>query len=120
MQNLHRNTSSSSILVLLLEQVRTLGRAKARLGRRHQGTYLKLIPKPQGAKGDDQQALDVMKQKYKARGEEVEIKAVIGDAILLETTLQKQLNSCLRKSPSPERKRDKLRFHFPQESDDEQ
>ena len=67
-----------------------------------------------------QQALDVMKQKYKARGEEVEIKAVIGDAILLETTLQKQLNSCLRKSPSPERKRDKLRFHFPQESDDEQ
>ena len=59
-----------------------------------QGTYLKLIPKPQGAKGDDQQALDVMKQKYKARGEEVEIKAVIGDAILLETTLQKQLNSC--------------------------
>jgi len=85
-----------------------------------QGTYLKLITKPQGAKGDDQQALDVMKQKYKARGEEVEIKAVIGDAILLETTLQKQLNSCLRKSPSPERKRDKLRFHFPQESDDEQ
>ena len=76
--------------------------------------------KEQGAKGDDQQALDVMKQKYKARGEEVEIKAVIGDAILLETTLQKQLNSCLRKSPSPERKRDKLRFHFPQESDDEQ
>ena len=34
-QNLHRNTSSSSILVLLLEQVRTLGWAKARLGRRH-------------------------------------------------------------------------------------
>ena len=33
-QNLHRNTSSSSILVLLLEQVRTLGWAKARLGRR--------------------------------------------------------------------------------------
>ena len=34
-QNLHRKTSSSSILVLLLEQVRTLGWAKARLGRRH-------------------------------------------------------------------------------------
>ena len=27
----------TSILVLLLEQVRTLGRAKARLGRRHSG-----------------------------------------------------------------------------------
>ena len=34
-RTLHRNTSSSSIVVLLLEQVRTLGRAKARLGRRH-------------------------------------------------------------------------------------
>jgi hypothetical protein len=85
-----------------------------------QGTYLKLITKPQGAKGDEQQALDVMIQKYKARGEEVEIKAIIGDAILLETTLQNQLNSCLKKSPSPERKRDKLRFNLSQECDDEQ
>ena len=85
-----------------------------------QGTYLKLITKPQGAKDDDQQALDVMLQKYKARGHEVEIKAIIGDKVLLETTLQNQLNSCLKKSPSPERKRDKLRFNFPQECDDEQ
>ena len=85
-----------------------------------QGTYLKLITKPQGAKDDDQQALDVMLQKYKARGDEVEIKAIIGDKVLLEKTLQNQLNSCLKKSPSPERKRDKLRFNFPQECDDEQ
>ena len=42
MQNLHRNTSSSSILVLLLEQVRTLGRAKARLGRRQHDVSLLL------------------------------------------------------------------------------
>ena len=85
-----------------------------------QGTYLKLITKPQGAKDDDQQALDVMLQKYKARGDEVEIKAIIGDKVLLEKTLQNQLNSCLKKSPSPERKRDKLKFNLPQECDDEQ
>ena len=85
-----------------------------------QETYLKLITKPQGTKGDEQQAIDVMMQKYKARGEEVEMKAITGDAILLEVTLQNQLNSCLRKSPSPERKRDKLRFHFSQECDGEE
>ena len=56
----------------------------------------------------------------KERSEDVEIKAIIGDQVLLETTLQNQLNSCLKKSPSPERKRDKLRFNFPQECDDEQ
>ena len=85
-----------------------------------QGTYLKLITKPQGTKGDEEQVIDVMMRKYKARGEEVEMKAITGDAILLEVTLQNQLNSCLRKSPSPERKRDKLRFNFSQECDDEQ
>ena len=85
-----------------------------------QETYLKLTPKPQGTKGDEQQAIDSMMQKYKARGEEVEMKAITGDAILLEVTLQNQLNSCLRKSPSPERKRDKLRFNFSQECDDEE
>merc|ERR1712047_63339 len=36
-----------------------------------QETYLKLITKPQGT-----QAIDVMMQKYKARGEEVEMKTV--------------------------------------------
>jgi len=87
-----------------------------------QGTYLKLITKPQGAKDDDQQALDVMLQKYKARGDEVEIKAIIGDKVLLEKTLQNQLNSCLKKSPSPSpaRKRARLKFNLSQECDDEQ
>merc|ERR1711994_1003899 len=85
-----------------------------------QETYLKLITKPQVTKGDEQQAIDVMMQKYKARGEEVEMKANAGDAILLEVTLQNKLNSCLKKSPSPERKRDKLRFDFSQECDGEE
>ena len=87
-----------------------------------QGTYLKLITKPQGAKGDEQQALDVMLQKLKARGDEVEIKAIIGDKVLLEKTLQNQPNSCLKKSPShsPARKRARLKFNLSQECDDEQ
>ena len=85
-----------------------------------QETYLKLITKPQGTNDDEQQAIDVMMQKYKARGQEVEMKANAGDAILLEVTLQNKLNSCLKKSPSPERKRDKLRFNFSQECDGEE
>merc|ERR1711978_471953 len=87
-----------------------------------QGTYLKLITKPQGNNDDDQQALDVMLQKLKARGDEVEIKAIIGDKVLLEKTLQNQLNSCLKKSPSPSpaRKRARLKFNLSQECDDEQ
>ena len=83
-------------------------------------TYLKLTPKPQGHKGDEQQAIDSLMQKYKAKGQEVQMKAITGDAILLEVTLKSQPNSCLRKSPSPERKRAKLRFNFSQECDDEE
>ena len=85
-----------------------------------EGIYLKLTPKPQEHNGDEQQAIDSMMQKLKAKGQEVEFKAVMGDAILLEATLKSQLNSCLRKSPSTERKRAKLRFNFSQECDDEE
>ena len=81
-------------------------------------TYLKLTPKPQGHNGDEQQAIDSMLQKLKAKGEEVHMMAVTGDAILLEVTLKRQPNSCLRKSPSPVRKRANLRFNF-QECDEE-
>ena len=81
---------------------------------------MRLTPKPQGHKGDEQQAIDSLMQKYKARGQEVQMKAITGDAILLEVTLKSQLNSCLRKSPSPERKRAKLRFNFSQECDGEE
>merc|ERR1711994_1170197 len=59
-------------------------------------TYLKLTPKPQGHNGDEQQAIDSMMQKLKAKGEEVHMMAVTGDAILLEVTLKRQPNSCLR------------------------
>ena len=79
---------------------------------------MKLTPKPQGHKGDEQQAIDSLMQKYKAKGQEVQMKAVTGDAILLEVTLKSQPNSCLKKSPSPERKRANLRFNF-QECDEE-
>ena len=72
---------------------------------------MKLTPKPQGHNGDEQQAIDSMMQKLKAKGEEVHMMAVTGDAILLEVTLKRQPNSCLRKSSSPVRKRANLRFN---------
>ena len=65
-----------------------------------------------GHNGDEQQAIDSMMQKLKAKGEEVHMMAVTGDAILLEVTLKRQPNSCLKKSPSPVRKHVNLRFNF--------
>merc|ERR1711994_470384 len=59
-------------------------------------TYLKLTPKPQEHNGDEQQAIDSMMQKLKAKGQEVHMMADTGDSILLEVTLKRQLNSCLR------------------------
>ena len=75
-------------------------------------TYLKLIPKPQECNGDEQQAIDSMLQKLKAKGQEVQMMADTGDSILLEVTLQHQPNSCLKKSPSNMRKHVKLRFNL--------
>ena len=75
-------------------------------------TYLKLIPKPQECNGDEQQAIDSMLQKLKAKGQEVQMMADTGDSILLEVTLKRQLNSCLKKSPPTVRKNVKLRFNL--------
>ena len=75
-------------------------------------TYLKLIPKPQECNGDEQQAIDSMLQKLKAKGQEVQMMADTGDSILIEVTSQHQPNSCLKKSPSNVRKHVKLRFNL--------
>ena len=75
-------------------------------------TYLKLTSKPQECNGDEQQAIDSMLQKLKAKGQEVQMMADTGDSILLEVTLQHQPNSCLKKSPSNVRKHAKLRFNL--------
>ena len=75
-------------------------------------TYLKLIPKPQECNGDEQQAIDSMLQKLKAKGQEVQMMADTGDSILLEVTSQHQPNSCLKNSPSNVRKHVKLRFNL--------
>ena len=54
-------------------------------------------PPLQEHNGDEQQAIDSMMQKLKAKGQEVHMMADTGDSIQLEVTLKRQLNSCLKK-----------------------
>ena len=49
-------------------------------------TYLKLIPKPQECNGDEQQAIDSMLQKLKAKGQEVQMMADQSVTSCLETS----------------------------------
>ena len=73
-------------------------------------SYLKLITKPQVSNKDEQQVIDTMMQKMKAKGEEVQLIADIGTSILVEVTSQFQPHSCIKRSNSSPPKH--VRFNF--------
>ena len=72
--------------------------------------YLKFITKPQVSNKDEQQIIDTMMQKMKAKREEVQLIAGIGRSILVEVTSQFQPHSCIKKTNSRSPKH--VRFNF--------
>ena len=59
-------------------------------------SYLKLIPKPQVTNREEQQVIDMMTQKMRAKVEEVHFLADIGMSILVEVTSHPKPHSCFK------------------------
>ena len=76
--------------------------------------YLKLIPKPQDSEPDDQQLIDILVQKCKARGAEVQMISDAGGAILVKIKSHTMPPSCL-KTGARATTRKTLRFNLQEE-----
>ena len=76
--------------------------------------YLKLIPKPQDSEPDDQQLIDILVQKCKARGAEVQMISDAGGAILVKIKSHTMPPSCL-KTGACATTRKTLRFNLQEE-----
>ena len=73
-------------------------------------SYLKLISKSQVTSEDDQQAIDSMMQKLKAKGQEVQFVSNLGMSILVQVTPHLKLHSCLQKPGSHSAKKVKFKL----------
>ena len=75
--------------------------------------YLKLIPKPQVTNREEQQVIDMMTQKMRAKVEEVHFLADIGMSILVEVTSHQKPHSCFTNfnSHSPKHVRFNIQEH---------
>ena len=76
--------------------------------------YMKLIPKPQDRENDDQQLIDTLVQKCKARGAEVQFISDTGPSILVNISSHLMPPTCLKNGTSSRQKKE-LRFNFQDE-----
>ena len=76
--------------------------------------YMKLIPKPQERENDDQQLIDTLVQKCKARGAEVQFISDTGPSILVNISSHLMPPTCLKNETRPRQKKE-LRFNFQEE-----
>ena len=76
--------------------------------------YMKLIPKPQERENDDQQLIDTLVQKCKARGAEVQFISDTGPSILVNISSHLMPPTCLKNEARPRQKKE-LRFNFQEE-----